>query len=90
MRLFASCVDRSDVNDLFPGRVRKTSPGKTEQPKRNQDYPKRLVHGASLSGGSSSEGHSDNRQFPPANKNAWGGGGFVYVSNTFSIWPTFF
>ena len=51
MRLFASCVDRSDVNDLFPGRIRKTSPGKTEQTERNQDYPKRFVHGASLGGG---------------------------------------
>ena len=52
MRLFASGMDQSDVNDLFPGRVRETSPGKTEQPKRNQDYPKRLVHGASVVGGS--------------------------------------
>ena len=50
MRLLASCVDRSDVNDLFPGRVRKTSPGKTEQTERNQDYPKRFVHGTSLGG----------------------------------------
>jgi hypothetical protein len=52
MRLFASCVDRSDVNDLFPGHVRETSPGKTEQPKRNQDYPQRLVHGTFFGGGS--------------------------------------
>ena len=52
MRYVASSVDRSDVNDLFPGRVRKTSPGKTEQTQRNQDYPKRLVHGASVGGGS--------------------------------------
>ena len=52
MRLLVSCVDRSDVNDLFPGRVRKTSPGKTAQPKRDQDYPQRLVHGASVGGGS--------------------------------------
>ena len=50
MRLFASCVDRSDINDLLPGRVRKTSPGKTDQTKRNQDYPHRLVHGASVGG----------------------------------------
>ena len=52
MRLLASGVDRSDVNNLFPGRVRKTSPSKTEQPKRNQDYPKRLVYGASVGRGS--------------------------------------
>ena len=50
MRLFASGVDRSDVNDLFPGRIRKTSPGKTEQTERNQDYPKRLVHGIFFGG----------------------------------------
>ena len=43
MRLFASCVDRSDVNDLFPGRVRKTAPGKTEPTERYQEYPKRFV-----------------------------------------------
>src|ERR1039458_6291784 len=29
--LFACSVNRSDVNHLFPGRVRKTSPGQTEK-----------------------------------------------------------
>ena len=50
MRYVASSVDRSDVNHLLPGRVGKTSPRKTEQTQRNQDHPKRLVHGASVGG----------------------------------------
>jgi len=52
MCLVASSVNRSDVNDLFPGRVRKTSSRKTEQTKPNQDHPKRLVHTASFGGDS--------------------------------------
>ena len=44
MCLVAGSVNRSDVDNLFPGRVRKTSPRKTEQAKRNQDYSKRFVH----------------------------------------------
>jgi len=43
--LFACSVNRSDVNELFPGGVRKTSPRKTEQTECNQDYSKRLGHG---------------------------------------------
>jgi hypothetical protein len=46
MCLVASSVNRSDVNDRFPGRVGKTSPRKTEQAKYNQDNPKRFVHGS--------------------------------------------
>ena len=52
VRLFACSVNWSDVNDLFPGCVRKTSPRKTDQPKYNQDHPKRLIHGTSFVGGS--------------------------------------
>jgi hypothetical protein len=52
MCLVASSMNRSDVNDLFPGRVRKTSPRKTDQPKYNQDHPKRFIHGTSFVGGS--------------------------------------
>ncbi len=37
MCLVTRRVNRPDVNDLFPGRVRKTSLRKTEQTKRNQD-----------------------------------------------------
>src|ERR1700674_478779 len=47
--LVASGVNGSDVKNLFPGRVRKTTPRKTEYAKRNQDDPKRLVHGGLLS-----------------------------------------
>jgi hypothetical protein len=46
--LFARSVNRSDVNDLLPGRVRKTSPCKTDQTKCNQDQPKRFGHGGLL------------------------------------------
>ena len=52
MRLFASSVNRSDVDDLFRGRVRKTSPCKTEQAKHNQDDPNRSIHAVSFGGGS--------------------------------------
>ena len=48
MCLFASRVNRSDVEDLFRGRVRKASSCKTEQPKHNQDDPKCFVHGGLL------------------------------------------
>jgi hypothetical protein len=40
MCLVASSVNRSDVDNRFPGRVRKASPRKTEQAKRNQYDPK--------------------------------------------------
>ena len=46
--LFACSVNRADIDELFPGRVRKTSPHKTEQPERNQDDSERLVHGGLL------------------------------------------
>src|ERR1035437_8875455 len=52
MCLIASGVNRSNVDDLFPGGVGKTSPRKTKQAERNQDHPQRLVHGASFGGGS--------------------------------------
>jgi hypothetical protein len=48
MCLVARSVNGSDVDDLFPGGVRKTSPRKTEQTKHNQDHPKRLIHGGLL------------------------------------------
>jgi hypothetical protein len=41
-------VNRSDVDDPFPGCVRKTAPRKTDQTKYNQDHPKRFVHGGLL------------------------------------------
>ena len=44
MCLVASRVNRSDVDDRFPGGVRKTSPRKTEQAKHDQDNSKRFVH----------------------------------------------
>jgi hypothetical protein len=50
MCLVASSVNWSDVNDLLPGRVRKTSPRKTNQSKYNQDHPKRPIHEASFGG----------------------------------------
>jgi hypothetical protein len=40
--------NRPDVDNLFPGCVRKTSPRKTEQAKGNQNYSKRSVHGVLL------------------------------------------
>ena len=48
MCFFASSVNRSDVDDLFPGRVRKTSPRKTEQAKHYQNDAKRFAHGSPL------------------------------------------
>ncbi len=38
--LFARGVKRPDVNELFPGRVRKTSPRKTDQLESNQNDAK--------------------------------------------------
>ena len=55
VRLVASCVNRSDVENLFPGRVRKTSPRETEQTEPNQDNSKRLVQAVSFGGSSSAE-----------------------------------
>jgi len=52
MCLIASSVNRSDVNDLLPGRVRKTSPRKPGQSKYNQDHPNCSNHGASFGSGS--------------------------------------
>ena len=46
--LFACSENRSDVDDPFPGYVRKTAPYKTEQTKYNQDHPKFFVHGGLL------------------------------------------
>src|ERR1700682_980274 len=46
--LIASSVNGSDVENLLPRRVRKTTPRKTEYAKRNQDDPQRLVHGGPL------------------------------------------
>jgi hypothetical protein len=48
MCLVASGVNRSDVNDLFPGGVSKSTPGKANQAKRNQDHSERFVHGCLL------------------------------------------
>jgi len=45
VRLVARGVNRSDVNHLFRGRVGKTTPRETEQPKHNEDDSKRFVHG---------------------------------------------
>jgi hypothetical protein len=50
MLYITTSVDRSDVNHLLPGRVRKTTPGKTEQTHCNQDNSQRLVHNTSLRG----------------------------------------
>jgi hypothetical protein len=44
MSYVASGVNRSDVQDLFSGRVRKPSPSQTNSAKHNQDDPKRLIH----------------------------------------------
>jgi hypothetical protein len=46
--LFASRVNWSDVDDLFPGRIRKPTPRKTEQAKHYQNDAKRFVHGCLL------------------------------------------
>ena len=51
IRDVARCVSSPCVNELLPGRVR-NHPGKPEQPKFNQDYPKRRVHCTSLDGDS--------------------------------------
>jgi hypothetical protein len=47
--LLASSVNRSDIDDLFPSRVRKPAPRKTEQTKHYQNDAKRFVHGSPLS-----------------------------------------
>jgi hypothetical protein len=46
--LFASSVNRSDVDDLFPGRVCKPTPRETEQAKHYQNDAKRFAHGSPL------------------------------------------
>jgi hypothetical protein len=43
--LFASRVNRSDIENLLSSRVGETSPHKSEQTNHNQDNPKRFVHG---------------------------------------------
>jgi len=48
VNLFASSVNRSDVDDLFPGRIRKPTPRKTEQAKHYQNDAKRFAHGSPL------------------------------------------
>src|SRR5579859_3885393 len=48
MRFVPSSVNRPDVNNLFPRRIRKASPRKAEQAKHNQEYSKCLVHGGLL------------------------------------------
>ena len=50
MFLLASSVNWADVNDLFRGRVGKTSPRKTEQAQHNKNDSKRFVHNWSHSG----------------------------------------
>jgi hypothetical protein len=49
MRLVAGSVNRSDVNDLFPGGVSESTPDEANQAKRNQDYSERFVHRCLLS-----------------------------------------
>src|ERR1035441_1042232 len=44
--LLASSMNRSDVDDLFPGRIRKPTPRKTEQAKHYQNDAKRFAHGS--------------------------------------------
>ena len=46
--LLASSVNRSDVDDLFPSRIRKPTPRKTEQAKHYQNDAKRFAHGSPL------------------------------------------
>ena len=46
--LFACSVNWSDVDDLFPGRIRKPTPRKTEQAKHYQNDAKRFAHGSPL------------------------------------------
>jgi len=44
----ASSMNRSDVDDLFPSRIRKPTPRETEQAKHYQDDAKRFAHGSPL------------------------------------------
>jgi hypothetical protein len=44
--LFASSVNRSDVDDLFPSGIRKPTPRKTGQAKHYQNEAKRFAHGS--------------------------------------------
>ena len=46
--LFASSVNRSDIDDLFPSRILKPTPRKTEQAKHYQNDAKRFAHGNPL------------------------------------------
>jgi len=48
MGLVTSRVDRSDVNDLFFGRVSKSAPRKAEQTNDDQNDPEYLIHRAPL------------------------------------------
>ena len=47
--LFASSVNRSDVDGLFPGRIRKPTPRKTKQAKRYRNDARRFAHGGDCS-----------------------------------------
>jgi hypothetical protein len=46
--LLASSVNRSDIHDLFPGRIRKPAPRKAKQAKHYQNDAKRFAHGSPL------------------------------------------
>ena len=90
MGYVASSVDRSDVNNVFPGRVGKTSPCKTKQTQRNQDYPKRFVHGVSVGGSQSQQSRSTLTLYshPQTDQSALPRDRFIHFSNTFfSLFP---
>ena len=46
--LLANSMNRSDVDDLFRGRIRIPTPRKTEQAKHYQNDAKRFAHGSPL------------------------------------------
>ncbi len=45
MCFFTGSVNSPDVNHFFLSRVRKAAPRKSKYSKRDQYYPKRLIHG---------------------------------------------
>jgi len=81
--LFASGLDRSNVNNLFISRAGKPSPRQTKQARHNQDYSSALFTAASF--GSDSRALSLHGEFGIAPKPR-----SATSQNTRSIWPAFF
>jgi hypothetical protein len=88
MSFFARSVDGSDVKNLLPRRIVKTSPRQAHQAKHNQDQSNRLVH--STSAVSVTEVKGAPLTLDRSEQDAGGQRSGSYFSSTFSTWPIFF